>query len=152
MRTFARFVMPFAAAVGLAVAFGPAAGATTTGFRVPGVQVVNFPTSFSLTSPCNGSTVDTAGSGTVITTAIGERALVSISDRESGDGYDFTTYGVASFRSLAPEYLVPVRATWIDPTDMALDFHASFRYTVTVNSRNTPIGFFVSGVTGVCGI
>jgi hypothetical protein len=152
MRTFARFVMPFAAAIGLAVAFGPAAGATTTGFGFPGVQVVNFSTGFSTTSPCNGSTVDTAGNGTVITTAVGERALVSISDRESGDGYDFTTYGVASFHSLAPEYLVPVRAIWIDPTDMALDFHASFRYTVTVNSRNRPTSFLVGPITGTCGI
>jgi hypothetical protein len=151
MRAFARFVMPFAAAIGLTVAFGSAAGATTTGF-VPVVQVVNFPTGFSITNPCNGAAVDTTGHGTVSTTTLGQHTAVSIADIESGDGYLFIQHGLASFNSLASQYLVPVKATWFDSADPALNFHASYKETVTVNSRNRPTDFFVTGVSGTCNI
>jgi len=143
--------MPFAAAIGLAVAFGPAAGATTTGFGPHPVQAVNFSTSFSITSPCNGSTVDTTGHGTVTTTTLGHHTTAAIVDHESGDGYQFVTEGAAVFDALASTYSVPVRALWLD-RDPRLDFHSSFDYVVTVNSENAATSFLVSGVSGTCGV
>jgi hypothetical protein len=152
MRTFARFVMPFAAAIGLAVAFGPAAGATTTGFGArPITHVVNFPTTFSLTSPCDGDAVDTTGHGTVITTTLGQQTTITIVDRESGDGYQLVTQGEARFDALASEYSVPARSLWVN-RDLGLDFHASFAFTVTVNSENAATDFSVQGVQGTCGV
>jgi hypothetical protein len=152
MRTIARFVVPFAAAMGLAMAFGPAAGAATSGFGArPVTQAVNFATDFSIVNGCNGSTVDTTGHGTVTTTTVGQRTTVTIVDRESGDGYQLAIAGGAEFKALASTYLVPVKALWVN-RDPALDFHASYSYTVTVNSKNAATSFLVYGVSGTCGL
>lgn len=152
MITFGRFAVPFVAAIGLTFAFGPAAGASTAGFGpLPVTHAVNFSTSFSIINPCNDKTVDTAGHGTVTTMTAGQHTTATIVDVQSGDGYQLTTVGGAQFDALAAKYSVPVRSLW-ENRDPRLDFHASFDFTVTVNSKNAPTSFLVSGVSGTCGI
>jgi len=152
MKTFARFAVPFAAAIGLTLAFGPAAGASTAGFRPrPVTQTVNFSTSFSIANPCKTGSADTTGHGAVTTTTAGPYTTISLVDHESGDGYQLDTVGAAKFDAIASTYSVPVKSLWIN-RDPRLDFHASFDFTVTVNSENAATSFLASNVTGTCGI
>ncbi len=145
--SFVRYALPLAAVIGATLAFAPTAGATTA---APIVQSVSFSTSFGTTNACNGMQVDTAGRGTVTVTTAGQHTTITIRDNETGDGFDFITVGTGQFDSLASEYLVPVESRWLNLRDPALDFRASFDYTVTVNGNNTPLSFGVGPITTTC--
>jgi hypothetical protein len=151
MKALSRSIGMLAPAMGLLVVVAPTAGASPTR---PVVQTLKAPSAGSGDiNPCNGSTVDTTGTGFVETITSGSHTATIWLDHESGDGYTLYQASLGSFTSLSSTYVTPGVLIWINTSDPALDFHYSVEDTMVVNSANAPINDYVSAYDSeACGI
>jgi hypothetical protein len=142
------------AVCGLALALAPAAGASTVkpAPPLPVTQSISFPTSFGITSPCNGSAVSTSGKGSAVTFTKGQRTTAILIDNESGDGYQFIEFGTGTFSSLSSTYTVHAEGTWINLKDRAESFHSPLTVTLYVTSSNAPAGYVSNPTAFKCGV
>jgi len=149
MRALSRCVGILGTTVGLVVVLAPAAGATG---QSPLVQRFTGPTSVSITSPCDDTTVSTTGTGVITTITAGEHTVVSFLDKEQGQGYVFVQEFTDAYGSLSSSYSGEGYGLWLNP-DRALDFHGTIPSTVYVNTaNNAPDSEAATYPTLTCGL
>lgn len=142
------------AVCGLAVAVVPAAFASTAGpASRPVTQTLAKASAFSITSPCDGAVVATAGEGSVTTITDGQHTTAVLADGESGEGFVVVLGGSGSFSSLASSYSFSAAGTWVDLKDPADSFRASFTVALSVSAANAPLKATVSSISSrTCGL
>jgi hypothetical protein len=119
------------AVCGLALAFAPAAGASTVNSSArPVIQTASAPSATGVYNPCNGSVVETTGHIQLMTVTSGQNTVAGFLDNESGDGYTMIEAGGGTFHALASSYAVPSEGVWLDRSNP----QDSFRWTFTQRS------------------
>jgi hypothetical protein len=153
MKTLARYAVLVAAAIGLATAFAPSAGASTSGITFHSVAIR---TSFSTVSPCNGQTVNTKGIGIasieVDQSAGGSVVRVTAEDGESGGGYDFSEFSEDYFDGLSSSYTFAGTVVEFNQHVPADSFYESVSVNVSTRDGDVPTGFHSVVLSATCGL
>jgi hypothetical protein len=149
MKTLARYAVPVAAVIGLAMVFAPSAEARTIG---PSTHTIAIRTSFSTVNPCNGQTVNTRGLGIASITVNGSQVHVGAIDGESGGPYDFSEVAEGFFNGLSSSYTIPAVVVEFDQSVPADSFYESVSVNVSTRGGDVPTGFHSAVLGATCGL
>jgi hypothetical protein len=149
MKALARFAVPIAAAIGLAMATAPSAGASPSGVTS---HTVAIRTSFTNVSPCNGRTFDTRGIGIATIEVNGSEVRVTADDTESGGPYIFSEFAEDYFDGLSSSYTFPATILLFNQSVPSQSFYESASVTVSTRDGDVPTGFHSVVLSANCGL
>jgi hypothetical protein len=149
MKALARFAVPIAAAIGLAMAAAPSAGASPAAVTS---HTVAIRTSFTNVSPCNGRTFTTHGIGIATIEVNGSEVRVTVDDDEAGGYYVFSEFAEDYFDGPSSSYTFPATILLFNESVPSQSFYEKANVTVSTTGGDVPTGFHSVVLSSSCGL